>query len=246
MAIINYPNRIFKDIVPAIDRQLAKRNLKTVSETNDITATGLDLTISAKNGWIIDSIAFEFSNTTARSYSASIQNGRRVVERYNDYLWFHVTGCFAQRIVLDDGFYDGTELAAHLKAKLDANSAFIAQSITFTVVYDATTGEFTVTPSSGNIKYLDVNEGQTIPNRQSIAGHLFGFTVTTSFAASVTSDTAVFGLDSSAAIINQVSTTEESLYHDDLHNLSIDQSLSLASNTAAVAITHTITYEEII
>ena len=247
MAIINYPDRIYKKIVPAIDRELAKRNPITVSGAQDITVDDLDIVVSPESDWQIDSIAFVFSNANARNFSASVKNGRKVVTNYNDYLWIEVRGVLPQRIILDSGFYNGTELSTELQTQLDANTSFIAAGITFTVVYDSTTGLFTITPSSSTIRYLDINTGQTIPNRQSIAGHLVGLNTTTSFAANVSSDLALLGLDTVVPIINETASSATSLYHDDLHILSIDQALILGSNSGvAVTIDYTIVYEELV
>jgi len=247
MAIVNYPDRIYKKTVPAIDRELVKRNPITTRGAQDITVDDLDVVISPESDWQIDSISFVFSNANARNFSASIKNGRKVVTNYNDYLWIEVQGVMPQRIILDTGFYDGTQLSVELQAQLDVNTAFVAAGITFTVVYDSTTGLFTITPSSSTIRYLDINIGQTIPNRQSIAGHLVGLNITTAFAASVSSDTALFGLDTVVPIIDETASTLTSFLHDDLNILSIDQALMLGSNSGvAVIIDYTVIYEELI
>lgn len=247
MAIKYYPNRIYKKPVPAIDRVIAKRSPVTERGTQNILATDLDVIISPESDWQIDSIAFEFSNAIARNYSASVRNGRRVVENLNDYLWFKIDNTFPQMITLDSGFYDGTELAAELKSKMDANSAFAAKGVTFTVVYDPTTGLYTVTPSSGNIAYVNVNQGMTLRTRDSIAGHLFGFNVDGTLAATAVSDTAVPGLNTQMALINEVGSVALTDYQDDLHILSVDQALYLGSNSGVnVTIDYTVVYEVIV
>mgnify|MGYP000600772979 CR=1 FL=1 len=123
-----------------------------------------------------------------------------------------------QKITLDEDFYTGTELAAELKSKMDANTAFSDLGLTFTVSYTAATGIFSITPSSGNLKYLEINEFGTIPDRYSIAGHLFGLNANTSFTTPVTSDTAVPGLDSEVAVIDQTASSVLSHY---IHQLSL-------------------------
>ena len=148
MSIKYYPNRIYKSRVPAIDRTMAKRNTKLVKGSQDITSAAIDETISVGGDWTVNSIAWEFSNATSRTFSALLKNGRGVVANLNDYLWIQIPTTLPQRIVLDADFYTGTELAAHLKTKLDANTAFAALGVTFTVAYVNSTGLFTITPSS--------------------------------------------------------------------------------------------------
>jgi len=245
MAIINYPNRIYKTKVPAIDRELARRNPITVSGGANILAAAIDETISVNSDWNLDSVAFTFSNASVKNYGVTVRNGRRVVTNYNDYLWFQMNGKSPQTITLDEGFYSGTELAAELQSKMDANASYIADGVTFTVVYDSTTGLFTITPSSGTIKYLNVNVRQTLRTRDSIAGHLFGFNVTTAaYGASITNDTEVFGLDAEAPIIDEVASADTDRYHDDIHTLSIDQAVRITTNSGVnVRVDWTAVYE---
>ena len=247
MGIKYYPNRVFKKQVPAIDRVMAKRSPKKVSGTDSGAATTYTHLIKADSDWVVDAIALNFSAAVARAYSISVQNGRRVITDLNNYLWFQVDSSLPQKIELDDGFYTGTQLAAELQDKLDANASFTALGINFTVSYDDLLGEFTITPSSGNIRYLDVNTAQTLPNRDSIAGHLFGLNATTTFAASIVSDTVVQGLDQETVIISETVATHINRYHDDVHILSVDQALRLSVTFgAALRMDWTVVYEEIV
>ena len=250
MSIVNYPNRPIRNKAPAIDRVMAKRNIKTATGSQNIAGSALDVKLSTNDpdGWLIDSIGFAFSNATGRDFSALIANGRKVVENLNDYLWVWVENTQPQRIILTPGFYTGTQLATELKAQLDANPTYSSSSLTFTVAYVVATGLFTITPSTGNIKYLNVNRTQPNAFRDSIAGHLFGFTVTTSaFASSITSDTAVYGLDSELALITQTSSAATSYTHVGPENLSIDQALHLTSNSGAnVLLTYVVSYEDLV
>lgn len=247
MAIINYPNRIYKTKVPAIDRELAQRKPITVTGSANILSAAIDETIYADSDWNLDSVAFTFSAATAKNYSVAIKNGRRVVTNYNDYLWLQTNGLLPQAITLDDGFYTGTELAAELQTQMNANAAFVATGKTFTVAYDSATGLFTVTPSSGTIRYLNVNTAQTLRTRDSIAGHLFGLTTTTAFAATVSSDTEVFSLDSEADIIDETASAATSHYHDDIHTLSIDQAVRIQTNSGVnVRVDWAVVYEVLV
>jgi hypothetical protein len=246
MSVIYYPNRVQKRVEPAIDRTMAKRNLQIINKRQNIVATAIDFEYSSSKNWQLDSIAFAFSNVNARNYSVKIKNGRKVLTDLNDYLWFQIDTTGPQRIILDTGFYTGTELAAELKAQMDANTAFAAQGVTFTVTYDSTTGIYTITPSSGTLKYFNVNSAQELRIKDSIAGHLFGLTADIGFAASVASCEAVSGLDSETALISEINDISLSRYNDDIHTLTIDQAVHIETNTANVIVDYSITYEELV
>ncbi|MFA5312390.1 MAG: hypothetical protein WC375_03600 [Methanomassiliicoccales archaeon] len=245
MGIIYYPNRVFKGKSPAIDYLMAQRIPRSVTGFQDITSSGLDHRIYQNTNWVLDAVAFQFNNTVSKTYGFNIVNGRAVVENLNDYLWFWVDGTMPQKIILGSGFYTGTELATELQSKMDANDAYTAANITFSVDYAPSTGLFTITPSDGTIKYLAVNTMTTHQNRDSIAGHLFGLTVNgSSFASSVQSDSPVFGLDQETVLLSSTSSTADH-YHDDTHVLTMDQAVRLTTNTAASTVTYTIEYEGI-
>lgn len=247
MSILYFPNRVFKKSVPAIDRVMAKRDVKVARGCADLTSTALDETISSNSEWHLDSIKFTFSNTVARNYSAKIIGGAKVLTDWNDYLWFQVDGSLWQKITLDAGFYTGTQLATELQTQLNANAAFVALARTFTVSYNANTGIFTVSANTGKLRYIQQNNTQRLPDRDSIAGHLFGFTEDTVFTSNViSSNTPVFGMDQEAYIINEVASVVTEDYNSNVYILSIDQALHLTSNTAGVIMNYEIGYEEIV
>jgi hypothetical protein len=246
MSIVYYPNRIFKGKVPAIDRELAKRDPEITQGSKDITIEAIDETISSNTDWQLNSIGLQFSNSTSRTFTAAIKQGRKVVTDLNDYLWFQIPTTLPQRIILDEGFYTGTELAAHLKTKMDANAAFAAEGVTFTVAYDVVTGLFTITPSVGTLKYLNVNSAQTLRTTDSIAGHLFGLTVDGTYGASVVSDTAVGGLDSEIPFISESANTSLAYSDNEVHILDVDQAVHITTNTAGVLVTYTVNHEDIV
>lgn len=247
MSIKYYPNRVFKGKVPAIDRELAKRKPILVQDSQNINSTAIDATISVNDNWQLNSIGWQFSAATARDFVASIKQGRKVVTDLNDYLWFHTPTTLPQRIVLDEAFYTGTELAAHLKSKMDANTAYAAEGVTFTVAYDTATGLFTITPSSGTLKYLNTNPAQTLRTTDSIAGHLFGLNADSSFGASVVSDTVVDGLDVEIPFVSESANTSLSYSHNELHTLGIDQAIHLTTNSGVnITVDYVVNYEEIV
>jgi len=246
MAIKDYPNRIQKQTVPAIDRVMAMRKPQLVRGSQDITASGLDVVVSTNDDWQINSIKFTFSGAGARNFSAKILGGRQVVADRNDSLWFQHADTLPQEITLDAGFYTGTELAAELKTQMDANAAFTALSVTFTVAYSATTGLFTITPSAGNIRYWNANTMTTPRYQDSIAGHLFGLTADVAYGSPIASNETVFGLNQEAWIIDETASIVTESFFDDLKILDIDQALHLETNTAAITVDYEVNYEDMV
>jgi hypothetical protein len=245
MSIKYFPNRVFKKSVPAIDRVMAKKNPRNVSGCANVSANALSAIISSDVDWQINSVKFAFSNTAPRNYSAKILNGIKVVTNLNDYLWFQTPNTLWQQITLDAGFYTGTELATQLQTKLNANVAFTDLGLTFTVVYDGDDGSFTITPSSGTVKYIQQNNTQRLPIRDSIAGHLFGLTVSTDFVSSIVSDTKVFGLGQEVWFIDETGKTVLEHYNNDIHILDIDQALHIETNVANTTVNYSINFEEL-
>lgn len=248
MSIVNNPERVFnRASIPAIEKATFN-GFRLIEGGANVESTALDVTISSERNWRLNSIELGFSGFS-RNYDANIIAGRKVITHYNDYLWFEIDGITPQRITLDEGFYTGTELAAELKAQMDANTAFDDAGITFTVTY--TSPSFTITPSSGSIRYIYYNSTQPGQIRESIAGPLFGLTATTSLAASITSNVPVAGLNNSVFELIDVSdaATNYLLVTDDASGnrgpYTIDQALNLTTNTASASITYKVNYEEL-
>lgn len=245
MSIKYFPNRIFKRSVPAIDSIMAKRRPQVIRGRANVASTALNQVISANDNWQVNAIKLNFNNAASRSYSVKILGGVKVITDLNDYLWFMATGTFWQKITLDPGFYTGTQLAAQLKSKLDANAAFSAIPMTFTVSYSDDTGSFTITPSAGQIKYIQTNMAKTPKEKDSIAGHLFGLTADSAFTSSLVSNSNVYGLNQESFIIDQDNDTDTELYHDDIHILSLDQALHFTTNVASTIVDYEVQFEEI-
>jgi len=88
-------------------------------------------------------------------------------------------------IDVDDGTYEGSELATELTSKMNANDTLTGGVITFAVTYDTTTSKFTI----------DATAGHTIAFALagSDAGLTFGFSKDHSAVQTITSDNAVPG-----------------------------------------------------
>jgi len=241
MAIKYFPNRLEHNRLGSnIDRTRALRNpLMSMSHSN-CASVATSFIVSQDYGWMVDNITLKYSNNTAsRTYALNIKNGRKVVSKMNNDLWFTGNTVAPQRIILASGFYTGTQLAAELKSKLDANTRFTDDGYTpFAVAYDNVVGTFTVTPNAGTIRYLSVNTQAVLNIRDSIAGHLFGFeATTTNSSASVTSDTVHPGLDNEIAFFSEAAATTQDVFYDDLVTMSIDQAVEVQIDQAAAALT---------
>jgi len=241
MAIIYYPSRPQRAKEPVADRWMAKAQSILSQGNQELNGAALDTTLSYPADWKINSIELQFSTALSKTYSASIQNGRKVVENENDYLWFIVEGAYPTKITLDEGFYTGDELAVELKTQLDA--AF--SPLTFTVDYHTSTPNlYTIAPSAGDIKYLDINHQANFVFKQSIAGHLFGFTEDSVLNASIRSDTAVPALNSKLALFS-ATDTDLTILDNDGSTMDIDQALRLeiTATSGACEVDWTINYE---
>lgn len=244
MSIKYFPNRVFKKSVPAIDRVMSKRHPKMVRGGANVASNALSTVISSDTDWQINSIELTFSNAVARNYSAKIMSGTKIVQNLNDYLWIQASGTFWQKITLDSGFYTGTQLASQLQTQLNANVDFTAQGLTFTVAYDPLTGLFTIA-SNGSIKYIQTNNAKQISERDSIAGHLFGLTANTTLASSIVSDTAMFGLNEEAWVIDETNSTVTSHLNTDVQALNIDQALHISVNVVNTVVNYAVNIEEL-
>ena len=234
MSIKNFANKMRTNYIHLSEGRV-ETNFKA-SFGKDTSASALDLRIYKDFEWEVRSISFNFSGATARDYSAKVMDGVNVVAGANDYLYFKADTTLWQKITLDSGFYSGTELASELQDKLDANTIFDGLSITFTVTYDNVTGLYEITPSSGNLEYV-----QTAPirlrDRDSIAGHLFGLTEDSVLGSSVVSNSPVKGLDNETGIISQTGGTSTEHYNDDIHKLNMDQAIRIKSSSVALDVT---------
>jgi len=242
MAIIYYTNRPNRAKQPVADRLMAKAQSLLSKGNHDLAASALDTTLSYPADWQVNSVLLQFSTAQSKTYTASIQNGRKVVENENDYLWFITDTSFPTKITLDEGFYTGAELAVELKDKLD--TAF--SPLTFTVDYHTSFATlFNIAPSSGTIKYLDINHQANFIFKQSIAGHLFGFTEDSNFNTAIRSDTAVPALNVNVPLFSATNTTLQ-IADTDVNIMDIDQALRLEITQAggACEVDWTINYEE--
>lgn len=245
MPIINYPDR--RHLVKSL--HLATLKLppvqKSVSGKADTNAEALSVIVNSNHPWRLKSVQIGFSNSNSRDYTLGIVSGLTVVEGANDHLWIQHTSSMWEKIVIPEGFYDAEMLADALEDALNANEKFDELGLSFTVEHDSDTGIFSIEVSSGEIRYIQ--KARTKLNiSDSIAGHLFGFTEDTGFASTIEGDTPILGLGVANPVIPLSLTTGATNlhhYHDDVHELTIDQAVVLESSIADLEVEYVINYE---
>lgn len=242
MPIKYYPNRIFKKLTSPVDRMMINNKIHVANGQHDLVSDGFSDRISSDYDFQINSIKMNFSNDTERTYFVKIASGRRIVTNYNDYLWFSANGSMPRKITLNPGFYNGDEMADLLQLKLNTTDGFPND---FEITYTESTGIFLIKANTGKIKYLDINEMETLRNMDSIAGHLFGFNENTELLEEIVNDTPIFGLNNETTFINNTNDVLDH-YFDDTKTLSMDQALVIEAESADVVMNYEVTYKEIV
>jgi len=243
MPIVNYPDTP-GGYENRIDRQQKGSKLLTVVDHVDLNVAALSLSLyNLEESWKVREVAFAFSNANARTFTIKKKSGRGIVSLANSYFWLAQTSAVAQRIDLDEGFYDtATAFVAHVKAQLDANQAFSDAGVTFTVAHGAATKLISITPSSGQVKYVD-NNTAAAARPKSVASPVLGFTADQGFAASVTGDEPI-DIGTEYVIDSNVGDTSTSYIFTDELDMDIDTELLVESAAGpAVEVTVKVTYE---
>ena len=250
MPITYYPNSRIKKPYNPIDKQQKKKTI--LSETNkvDLTASGMNYTLwHPSDKWVVHEILMHFGATTARNYSVNKVIGRGIISSLNDSLYFQTSGSPAQRIILSQGFYTGSQLASELKTQMDGNQAFIDAGATpFTITYNGTTGKFTIVAAGlSQIQYFVLNVAVNV-NKDSTASEVIGFNADSAMANTLVGDTAVFGLGDNIPINAETGSTDLNtiVNMDSLSpNFDVDGALNIIiSVTKDTTVDYKITYEE--
>lgn len=241
MAIIYYPDHVQKKARNRIDLQMRESTTYTQAGKVDLAASGLTYRFSpVKPSWEVKDVALHFSNGNSKTYSINVETGRGIVTGLNDALWIGVPGCVAQRVLLDAGFYNGTQLAAQVKAKLDADPVMSALGSVFTVAYAPTTGLFSIQSSLGTVSYVNANTAVPV-RRNSSAGHVLGFTADQS-GATITSDTSVPGLGTLTVVAGTTGTSQDIFLATPIA-LGVDQAIAISVTAVATVLDYAINYQ---
>ena len=242
MAIVFFPEQIAKRAGHVAERMNTQRMVFTASNAQDISSTAIDDIISFNSDWQMNNITVSFSGATAHDFGVNLLTGRQVIAGYNNYLWLQqaLPTTAPKLINLTPGFYTGSELATELETQLNATFT----GVTYAVSY--ADPAFTITMSgSTQLRFVLRNTTQALRWRQSLAGHLFGFTTTSAYSATLTGDTAVPGLDASMPIIVQAGSTDLVYADTTQRALSLDNALEITTSTAAITAGYTLSYERI-
>ena len=249
MPITYYFDSKYKKPYPNIEKIQKRKTILSVAGHADLTAAGTTYTLwHPSDNWDVHEVMMHFGAATVRSYSVNKVIGRGIVTNLNDLLWVRCNGYPNQGIYLDQGFYTGSTLSAHIKAKLDANTSFVAAGVApFTVSYSATTGKFTIATTAGNIQFVNTDTTAGI-NKNSSAGIVLGFTADSAFSTSIVGDTAIAGLGNLIPIDAEATSTDTNtiVNIDSLSpHFDVDSGINLTIGTVATTVDYKITYEEI-
>jgi len=245
MPIINYPDAP-GGYVNRIDQASKSNRNRIAIGSADLTTDTLSLRVTNLwEAWRIKEIAFSFTNANARTFTISKVSGLGIITHRNDYFWLAHTDVVAQRIIITPGFYrTDASFTAEVKSQLDSNAAFAAAGITFTVAHDLDTRLFSITPSSGQVKYVYDNTSQSARTK-SIASPVLGFTADTVFGAAATGTVPV-DLDVEYVVDSNVGDTSTTYLFTDALEMDLDSELLITSNTGVgVIITAKVTYVEL-
>jgi hypothetical protein len=243
MGVEYFPESTTKRLRPVAEQQQQPSYALSFRGTNDLTASGMDEREWTPSGWVISRINLTLDSAGAKDYSINIMHGRGIVTGKNDRLFFKIDGYPQQPIILDQGFYIGTELAAHLKSKLDADSV-LGTFGPYAVTYDKPTGLFTIeTADAGNtIKYFYINETVPAMRGRSTAGAQLGFTEDSAKSDSITSDTAVLGLDSATEFLGDTASIATDIVSTSEIVMTVDNALQITVSTLASIANYEVVY----
>jgi hypothetical protein len=227
MAIRYYPDHVQKKRNHVVDVLSSESGEHSVNGGQDLSGSALAVRFSPlKPSWVVSLVTLHFSAAVSKTYAVSVETGRGIITGLNDSLWIDVNSSgWAQRIVIPQGFYNGSELSTAVQGALDSNSVFSDLGITFTVSYNSGDDTFYITPSSGTIQYYDVYTPQNL-RRNSTAGHVLGFTADQS-GAFIQSDTVVPSLGVKTLMVGKTGTSDTDLIITDPVNLTIDEALTI-------------------
>jgi len=178
--------------------------------------------------WNVKEILLHISSSSNKDYAIGKLIGRGIITGVNDSLW--ITRNNAPRsVIIPLGFYTGTELC--LAFQTAANATFAGLGVTFTMIYNPTSGLFTITPSTGTMGYL--HDNPNAPRRHSTAETVFGLMNNQAESSQVVSDTVVPTLGTKFEIVgaNNSNTT----YVVVTDELAMDVDMALYIDVSALA-----------
>jgi len=246
MPIVRNPNSATA-LANRIDRQSESQIIETNTAVGALNVgAGLEMTVDEPAyNWTVSEVAMSFSNAVARDFAIVKLAGARIIQNLNDHFWIrHNTIGPVQRVIIAPGLYaSSAAFVTAIRTALNAQTAFNAAGITFTVVHaDATTGLLTITPSSGQIAFI-YDTGTTAPvsnavRNVSLAGRAMGFNADTALAATATGDT---GIDVGTVYVYllELANTATSYVFTDPITMDMDSILGVAGESAG-AVTMTV------
>ena len=244
MPVEFYPDQHTAKKAKHVIEQLQTPNiLYNIEGSYDLSSGALAVEVWSPGSWEIRRIGLHFEGANEKDYSLSVIRGRGIVTGKNDRLYFKIPGFAQEPIILSQGFYNGTELAAELQTQLNA-ATNLAAAQPFAVSYAAATGLFTVTPTASTVAYFHVN--QTVPmRRRSTGGRLLGFTQDVAEGASIQSTSAVFGLGQGFVYQSAAGSDLTNIMGTDTLAMTLDNALSITVTSAPTTVHYEVVYREV-
>lgn len=229
MAVTYYPGETAKMKTHVVEQLQQPNVLYSVFGTQSLADGPLSVGVWCPKGWEVKRVSINFSGAAAKDYSISVARGIGVVTGKNDRLWVKVNTVSAQQIIIPQGFYTGTTLAAALVTALGLGN-FPSASKPFGVSYNAGTGLFTITPAAGNSQLL-VSNTTTSVRRISTAAPLIGFTANTANTTPLTSNVPVKGVGTEFVCLSGVDSTSLNVISTDALSMTVDNQLLIQSSS---------------
>jgi hypothetical protein len=249
MPITYYPGEWAKMRMHVIEQLQQPNMLHSVFGRQNLNSGALSVGVWCPKGWEVKRVSLAFDSASTKSYSISVVRGIGVATGRNDRIWVKCDATKAKEVIVPQGFYDGTTMAAALQTAMGSLD-FATAAKPVSASYDSVDGTFTIAPSSGNVIVYVPGVGHTrfiggILDRQteyapvgtvrttSTLAPLIGFTATTSAAASATSDTSVGGIGTEMTILSAASSSTRNVTTTDALAMTIDDELLIESEFAA-------------
>ena len=233
MSITYYPNGVAKPLMHVIEKLQQPNRLYSLCGEQVLTDDDLNITVWSPRSWEVLRVSLNFTTTDTKDYSISTMRGIGIVSGLNDRLWFKMDAISSQQIIIPQLFYDGATMATAVETAMNA-SYLPATGMPFVVAYDSDTNKFTITPNAGNIKLFVTNTCVPV-RRESTAARLLGFTVDSTPANPIESDTEVPALGTKTIIVSGTDSVSQNVVSTDVIAMTVDNQLVIEATASSQA-----------
>lgn len=246
MGIKYYVDRVQKKSKHFAEEWVTSDSILTDSGGGNSAPAGFSYVFAPVCECEVSNVILKISAGAAKDYAIKKIVGRGIASGLNDMLYMKSRGKPFQIINLDAGFYRiGSDLATEIKTQLDANSAFVDLGLTpFTVTFDAVTGKFTIQTFAGQIGYIDQNTGISV-RQFSTAGHVIGFMIDATPAASIISDTSVIDIGTEVDLASDTASTDQNVVITEIGFLGVDEGILIEVSNTGGMVQYSVAYRNV-